>query len=129
MMRTRCCENSICDTERDYVMFSYSREHCSRSHSRYTLCGYYGTEASCDSTKDWRECKGCIIPESISGLPDKLWRGLNPYNFCPLLSKDVPRHSLCETCQKCRKKFMSGLEGSSYGPEGVTCIKCSGGPF
>jgi hypothetical protein len=21
-----------------------------------------------------------------------------PYNYCPMLSKDVPRHSLCEVC-------------------------------
>ena len=129
MTITECCRHPICDTEANYQMFSYSREFCSRSHRRYTLCGNHGVESSCDTSKDWRECNFCIN-ENFTQMDDKLWRGLNPYNFCPLLSKDVPRHSLCATCAKCGKKFMSGLEGSSMSftkDQGMrlTCTNCS----
>ena len=94
MMRTECCEQCICDTESDYVMFSYSRAHCSRSHKRYTLCGSHLVDCGRNSSNcDWRECRSCIEVEP-SKLPGMLWGGLNPYNFYPLLSKDVPRHSL-----------------------------------
>ena len=53
-----------------------------------------------------------------------LWRGLNSYNFCPLLSKDVPRHARCETCSACKKKFMMGMMGGSWGRNGLVCMTC-----
>jgi hypothetical protein len=61
-----------------------------------------------------------------SGVADKLWRGLNSYNFCPLLSEDVPRHSRCETCPKCKKKFISGMEGfcSMAEYDDLCCLRC-----
>lgn len=59
-------------------------------------------------------------------MADALWRGLNPYNYTPLLSKDVPRHSLCDTCSQCGAKFISGVEGASFGGGGITCISCMG---
>jgi len=128
MMRARCCENPICDTEDQYAMFSYSRAHCSRSHNRYTLCGHHGVEQECDRTVDWRECPGCLsaLSKSRDRTADMLWRGLNAYNFCPLLSKDVPKHSLCETCSKCNGKFISGIEGCMFSGGGIQCTRCSG---
>ena len=41
------------------------------------------------------------------------------HNFCPLLEKDVPRHSLCDTCAKCRGRFMSSIEGYTMDPFAV----------
>ncbi|PNH13007.1 hypothetical protein TSOC_000005 [Tetrabaena socialis] len=58
----------------------------------------------------------------------RLWRGLNAYNFCPLLEADVPRHALCDTCNRCAKKFVSGVEGCSMGRDGMVCLGCSGVP-
>jgi len=76
--------------------------------------------------KDWRECKECIQPrENIKDEPDRLWRGLNPYNFTPLLSKDVPRHLLCNRCDNCKKKFMSGLEAYSTKGYQYFCEECT----
>jgi hypothetical protein len=62
-----------------------------------------------------------------NGVADTLWRGLNSYNFAPLLSKDVPRHARCDTCAKCRKKYISGMEGCSSlpGEDGMCCLACS----
>jgi hypothetical protein len=126
MTVTRCCRTPICDTSANYVMFSYSREHCERSHERYTLCGYHGVESVCDKTLDWRECEGCNpLNAGTFSIPDKLWRGLNPYNFCPLLEARVPRHSMCEMCTKCGQKFMSGLEVCSYSSGGLSCARCA----
>jgi len=133
MRATECCLMPVCDTEGDYVMFSFSREHCSRSHGRYTLCGDHGGEKECEKDKDWRECQNCTSERhggSSHGpdVADTLWRGLNPYNFYPMLATTVPRHSLCETCTKCHEKFISGLEGSSYSfPGGMTCLRCGSG--
>eukprot|EP00603_Paraphysomonas_imperforata_P002208 CAMPEP_0114421074 /NCGR_PEP_ID=MMETSP0103-20121206/4888_1 /TAXON_ID=37642 ORGANISM="Paraphysomonas imperforata, Strain PA2" /NCGR_SAMPLE_ID=MMETSP0103 /ASSEMBLY_ACC=CAM_ASM_000201 /LENGTH=263 /DNA_ID=CAMNT_0001589579 /DNA_START=108 /DNA_END=899 /DNA_ORIENTATION=- len=123
---TRCCRQVICDTQENYQMFSYSREFCERSHERYTLCGHHGVETYCDPNVDWRVCAGCNpMRDGADWLPDKLWRGLNPYNVCPLLASRVPRHSLCETCSQCRGKFMSGLEGCQFGMNGITCLRCA----
>ena len=130
-MCTGCCGEVICDTEDDYQLMSYSREYCSRSHDRYTLCGYHGVEKECDKAKDWRECPECQSDaRSGEGASDRLWRGLNPYNFYPLLSSTVPRHALCATCNQCSKKFLPGAEGSCHKPvHGLTCLGCSGRPF
>jgi hypothetical protein len=127
MTVTRCCARPVCDTEGQYVMMSYSREFCPRSHDRYTLCGYHGVEKQCERNKDWRECRGCTKC-SDRDVSDMLWRGLNPYNFYPMLARDVPRHSLCDSCDGCGKKFVAGLEGSSFGPGGYTCLGCTGRP-
>jgi hypothetical protein len=39
-----CCGQLLCDKEEQYVMFSYSREFCDRSHRRYTACGSHAAE-------------------------------------------------------------------------------------
>lgn len=59
-------------------------------------------------------------------MADILWRGLNPYNYYPLLSKDVPKHARCNKCPACSKLYFSGLQGSSWSRErGITCLECS----
>lgn len=73
----------------------------------------------------------CLSPQRAGpdGVADMLWRGLNSYNFCPLLSKDVPRHARWETCTTCKKKFMMGVQGGSMGVNGQTCLPCSTAAF
>ena len=44
--KTECCGNWVCGDEGDYVMFSYSRDICSRNHRRFTLCGSHHTEGT-----------------------------------------------------------------------------------
>jgi hypothetical protein len=95
MIRTQCFNHPICDTEHEYTPTSYSRDHCPRSHARYSHCGNHLREGH--AGKDWRLCKKCVAHPDIDP-PDMMWRGLNPYNFCPMLEKDVLKHSLCETC-------------------------------
>lgn len=130
MTLTRCCFQPVCDSEDEYQLMSFSREFCPRSHSRYTLCGQHGVEPDCDAAADWRECKYCIgsITSGFSGTADALWRGLNSYNFTPLLADTVPRNALCDVCTVCKKNFMSGLEGCSYAIEltgsGIKCLGC-----
>eukprot|EP01026_Neomeris_dumetosa_P063973 TRINITY_DN6075_c0_g1_i9.p3 TRINITY_DN6075_c0_g1~~TRINITY_DN6075_c0_g1_i9.p3 ORF type:complete len:338 (+),score=11.11 TRINITY_DN6075_c0_g1_i9:22-1035(+) len=137
LMLSRCCGLTVCDTEDEYVLFSYSRDICPRSHDRYTLCGYHGVEDYCEKSKDWRECKGCLRylmeegqDKSQHYIADTLWRGLNAYNFYPLLSKNVPRHALCDTCGMCGRTFMTAMEGYSMrtiqGRYECVCQGCSG---
>ncbi|KAJ3352399.1 hypothetical protein GGF32_003787 [Allomyces javanicus] len=111
---------------------SYSRAHCPRSHRRYTMCGYHGVEDWCDKTTNWGECDGCrqnIYSSKKDWIPDALWRGLNGFNFYPLLEKDVPKHSLCETCAQCKKAFMSSMEANTISAGEITCLSCAGSPF
>jgi len=51
MSLSSCCQNPVCDTQDDYIEFSYSRIHCIRSHDRYTLCGFHGVEKECEKIK------------------------------------------------------------------------------
>lgn len=84
-----CCGGILCDNADQYQLMSYSRDFCSRSHERYTLCGAHGVEDFCDDSLDWRVCPGCD-PKDTSfriNISDALYRGLNAYNFCPLLEK------------------------------------------
>lgn len=108
-------------------MFSYSRDFCMRSHGRYTLCGFHHGNCRDGETADWRTCAGC---RGNFELQDYLWYGLNPYNFYPLLSTDVPRHGLCSKCGVCGKSFLSGEEGSSRSHKAgawvTSCTGCSG---
>ncbi|KAI8463406.1 MAG: hypothetical protein J3K34DRAFT_444068 [Monoraphidium minutum] len=127
MTLTRCCGQPVCDNGHEYQMFLFSREFCGRSHDRYTLCGYHGHKDECDKRKDWRECPGCYNPETVHDQADLLWRGLNPYNFTPLLSKHVPRHALCDKCTHCGRLFIMGLEGGSSSRStrgGFVCSNC-----
>lgn len=124
MMRTGCCGQVLCD---DPETFSCSRDFCSRSHDRYTLCGFHGVGDGCDTTKDWRECPKCQSDSrpAAEGCSDRLWRGLNPYNFYPLLSSSVQRHGICATCNLCRKKFLPGMEGCCHHhTHGLICNSC-----
>jgi len=74
--------------------------HDHRYHNRIALSRYHRVERACDATKDWRECPECLPKrDDPQRCADKLWRGLNSYNFYPLLSKDVPRHARCEACE------------------------------
>jgi hypothetical protein len=68
----------------------------------------------------------CVKISDPSDAPDTLWRGLNAYNHCPMLAKDVPRHSLCEVCSTCGQRFVGGVEGYSRGNHGtIHCPECS----
>lgn len=74
----------------------------------------------------------CVRPTNVvNGVADTLWRGLNSYNFAPLLSKDVPRHARWDTCAKCHKKYISGMEGCSSMPDtdGMCCLGWSSMQF
>ncbi|ORZ39623.1 hypothetical protein BCR44DRAFT_52903 [Catenaria anguillulae PL171] len=123
MILTDCCGATVCDSEDDLS----GANRCPRYHERYTLCGYHGVENWCDKNADWRNCAGC--KRGLLGNPnevaDVLYRGLSMQNTTPLLSADVPRHSMCDTCGICKKSFMSGLEGFSYSGTKRTCMACS----
>ncbi len=90
-------------------------------------CKTCGTVKSCDTCRVpvfacARTALYCVQDSDPIG---NLWFGLNSYNFCPLLTKDVPRHSLCHTCNGCGRKFIRGEEGCSYNDKGIICLSCS----
>ncbi|KAG2429347.1 hypothetical protein HXX76_011113 [Chlamydomonas incerta] len=128
---TSCCQQPVCNNSHRYRIGTYSRNFCLRSHDRYTLCGSHGQEG-CNTRRDWRDCNKCTREPRNGGSYDtanRLWLDLNTYNFCPLLEKDVPRHSLCSTCDSCGGKYVSRVEGSATTGQGTICTRCSEGLF
>ncbi|KXZ42905.1 hypothetical protein GPECTOR_112g275 [Gonium pectorale] len=130
--RAPCCGEVVCDNELRYRPGTFSRDFCLRSHARYTLCGHHGVERECARGLDWRVCPGCATaPAASSGASttsDRLWRGLNAYNVCPLLERDVPRHALCDRCPGCGRLYIQGVEGCMYKGGQAYCLSpgCSG---
>lgn len=93
-LKTACCGHWVCGNERDYVLFSYSRNICSRNHRRYTLCVFHHTE---EHKGDWKICKECR--ESFEHeLEMYVWYGMNEYNFEKLLNPPAFRATHCSKC-------------------------------
>ena len=94
--KTECCNNWVCGNEGDYVLFSYSRNICTRNHRRFTLCGYHHTERH---EGDWKTCNECF--ESFKHeLEMYVWYGTNEYNFEKLEHPPKFKPTLCAKCKK-----------------------------
>ena len=90
--RTDCCGNWVCGNESEYMMFSYSRDICSRNHRRFTLCGSHHTEEHED---DWKTCKKC---REDFELEMYVWYGTNEYNFEKLPNPPAFEPTYCSKC-------------------------------
>ncbi len=118
--KTECCGNWICGDESDYVLFSYSRDICSRNHRRFTLCGLHHTEGHSDGWKDCQKCLDWCEPEMVA------WYATNEYNF--------EKHSNPPTfkpthCMKC--KTVISLSEDNYTTFGgkYACENCIASGF
>eukprot|EP01119_Soliformovum_irregulare_P024306 TRINITY_DN8686_c0_g1_i1.p1 TRINITY_DN8686_c0_g1~~TRINITY_DN8686_c0_g1_i1.p1 ORF type:complete len:190 (+),score=18.60 TRINITY_DN8686_c0_g1_i1:91-660(+) len=115
LTKTPCCNNWVCDDASDYVMFSYSRSHCSRSHDRYTLCGQ-----PTEWKEDWRFAEN---RKSKEFDPIDYWYGLNAYNFYPML--EVPYTPMTMECSRCHVRINPGYDdGWGGSKEGNQCWEC-----
>lgn len=94
--KTECCGNWVCGDERDYVMFSYSRDICSRNHRRYTLCALHHTEGH---KGDWKTCKKCYNNLEHE-LEMYVWYGTNEYNFEKLANPPAYKPTHCSKCRE-----------------------------
>ena len=104
--KTECCGNWICGDESEYVMFSYSRDICSRNHRRFTLCGSHYAE---EHKGGWKTCKKCR--ENFEHeLEMYVWYGTNEYNFEKLENPPTfePTH-----CSKCGERIILSADGYS----------------
>lgn len=90
--KTECCGNWVCGNESDYVLFSYSRNICSRNHRRFTLCAYHKTE---EHKGNWKTCKKCL--ESFD-TEIYVWYGTNEYNFDKLSNPPKFKPTHCSGC-------------------------------
>lgn len=116
--RTECCGEWVCNREDEYVLMSYSRAFCSRSHRRYTRCGFHAEEGH---EGDWRACERCAS-EGARGVVD--WHASNGYNFTP---GPRPQGMLyTEQCVRCGVRIATGWEASGFGGSvrGTQCGKC-----
>lgn len=96
LVKTSCCGNWICDDEKDYVLFSYARNSCSRNHRRFTLCGYHEAE---EHKGEWQTCKKCLH-DFEHELEMYVWYGTNEYNFSKLKNSPVFAPTYCAKCGK-----------------------------
>jgi hypothetical protein len=122
LKRTKCCGNVVCDTDDQYQLMSYSRQHCNRSHERYTLCGAHHNRGH---SGDWRKCRDCwnqCITEA-----DGVWYSTNGYNFTPLPPPKGSMHTIA--CFKCKQRIHPGHEELSFHctreERGILCKGCA----
>ena len=115
LTRTECCNQWVCDDEDKYVLFSYARNSCSRSHCRYTLCGFHFAEAH---ASDWKTCESCR-----SEFETELYVsfGTNEYNFEKLPN---PPKFKPTRCKECREIIRLGEDGYTVSGGGYTCSNC-----
>jgi hypothetical protein len=106
LVRTECCGQLICDDEREYKLFSFARNSCSRNHGRFTLCGSHCSE---QHDGDWKECARC---REAFATELYVWYGTNEYNFEKL--PNPPRFSPT-FCASCRRRIRLGTEGYVVG--------------
>lgn len=114
---TECCGETVCNREDEYVLMSFSRDFCSRSHGRYTRCGFHTNEGH---EGDWRTCDQCDA-ERTPGVV--CWYETNGYNFTPGVRRE--RGALyTQACTSCGKRIHTGMEEFSFGARGVQCGPC-----
>lgn len=116
LVKTDCCGNWICDDEHKYVLFSYARNSCHRSHSRYTLCAYHYNEGHKGDWKDCEECRASFETEMY------VWYGTNEYNFekLPNPPSFEPTH-----CSKCGVIIRLGADGHTRSGGEYWCEACA----
>lgn len=126
LMRTECCNRTICDDSHLYRLHTFSNVSCARNHSRYTLCGSHSRERH-DKAVNWRDCTKCTTvwdsPEmnaaqgtSSFNFIDDVW---NPPKFEPTKCQG------CSALIKMNAEATSRLPGSS----GYLCHKCTSKKF
>ena len=116
LAKTECCDRWICDDEDKYVMFSYTRNSCSRNHRRFTLCGFHHVEGH---TGRWQDCKKCREEFETETY---VHYGTNEYNFEKL--ENPPAYEPTK-CARCGAVIALGEGGYSTGPKGYQCSECT----
>lgn len=123
---TECCNAVACDNEHEYEMMSYSRDHCIRSHSRYTTCGSHFGEGH---SGDWRECHDCShLLSPATGA--RSWYSTNGFNITPGNESSFPKGSnLTLQCshkgndgQQCKRRILPGHEAEMMSSGGSKCL-------
>lgn len=117
LTQTPCCNNTICDDQNEYVLFSYARNSCSRNHWRLTLCGVHDATGH---TGRWQDCEECA--EDIE-TELYVYFGTNEYNFEKLKNPPAYTPTRCHTCSKIIKLGAEG--GCMITREGYICERCS----
>lgn len=103
---TPCCNIFVCDNEHEYEMLSESKEHCLRSHKRFTACHRHYEEKH--EGKDWRECVICNEID-YAGATTQSYHSTNHFSVLPPLEKFLPVGSfLTFPCQGCKQRVLPG---------------------
>ena len=116
LTRTECCGQWICDDEEEYVLFSYARNSCYRSHRRFTLCGHHHAESH---QGRWQECMECR-----EGFETEIYvyYGTNEYNFEKL---SAPPDFEPTRCSKCGRVIVLSEGGYSVLGNDYLCESCT----
>lgn len=116
--KTPCCDNWVCGSENEYVMFSYSRDICVRNHDRYTICAFHYHNRH---KGPWITCKKC---RSSFDTEDYVDMATNEYNFEKLPNPPTYEPTICT---KCKNIIVRAEGGYSTLPDGgFECMKCNG---
>lgn len=114
LIRTKCCQNWICDDSHEYVINSFKKTSCWRNHERYTQCGIHFKKGH---KEEWQTCKQCEY-DNKSDMVTYIDHASNEYNFEP--RKDLSRIEIqCSNCDfwASELKYFSGRVISSRNDE------------
>ncbi|MBI4864626.1 MAG: hypothetical protein HY815_30880 [Candidatus Riflebacteria bacterium] len=112
---TACCDLPICDDWAEFVPYSDPVDCCSRSHDRYTLCGYHH---SVGHDGDWVSCRECW-----DAFPSDLYACFaeNRFNLPSEVPLVVGQLSRCDACGR----EVSLLAESFWAVSGeLICSRC-----
>lgn len=103
LMKTKCCNNWICDTEDQYMPGSYERKgQCARNHASQTICGFHYTENHSGDWKTCQECEESFHPYDYAVKATNLKRHFFKYNFDDNVRRDINPHDVplpkCDVC-------------------------------
>ena len=118
---TDCCNAVACANEHEYELMSYSRDHCRRSHSKYTRCGQHKGE---NHEGDWRECQQCADMYPAEGGSRK-FSLTNGFNMTPAPESCLPKGSmLTYKCSGCPRRILDGYDSTTTNSGGIFCMSC-----
>ncbi|KAG8698387.1 hypothetical protein FRC08_005963 [Ceratobasidium sp. 394] len=119
LMKTRCCNRTICDDQGNYQMFSYSQASCARNHDRYTRCCYHFNEGHGGDALSCEKCDNDHEGETAT------WYLTNNFNFLEDVERANPPSFAPTKCSKCGQPIKLNVEAVMHGPNGKECSRCS----
>ncbi|KAG8698388.1 hypothetical protein FRC08_005964, partial [Ceratobasidium sp. 394] len=119
LMKTTCCNRTVCDDYEKYQAFTFARNSCARNHDRYTRCCYHFNEGHGGDAITCKKCDNDHEGETST------WYLTSSFNFLEDIERANPPSFAPTMCCKCGQQIKLNIDGVSYGRGGKECRRCS----